>query len=340
MAKSSDTALTAIFDEISRQAADARESFARNAEVAERIAAAVRGSGRLLLFGMGGSHAVNRVAEVAYRAAGIDATAIPVSEALNAPIPANGATVLLTSQSGESGEVVAYLARKNANETRFGLTLDPAGTLAKSVPSLVAHGGPEKAFAATRSLYVSLTMHARVLHALGLPHDRIVDSATRSEVAPLEVAIEKLAKVEAVFFSGRGAMQGIAEACALGLMELARMPSCALEGGQLRHGPVEALGSLLGVVFVRAADGPGLQPDSTAGLARVCVESESPTIVFDLSGTPPIEGATTVAFPACRGLEAALKVLPTLQRFLITVAAGRVMNVGQPIRSSKVTRET
>ncbi len=61
-------------------------------------------------------------------------------------------------------------------------------------------------------------------------------------------------------------MQGVAEAVALGILELARMPSFALEGGQLRHGPVEALGPRLGVVFVRqAARRPGLGFDRGAG---------------------------------------------------------------------------
>ena len=325
-----------IFDEMSRQAEDARQSFARNGEVAAKIAAAARRNGRLILLGMGGSHAVNRTAEVLYRKAGIDATAIVVSEALQAPIPARGATVLLTSQSGESGEIVAYLKRDAQGESWFGLTLDRESALAKSVPSLVGHGGIEHAFAATRSLYVSLALHARVLHELGEPHDRIIETATKRDAVPFEVAIEKLSSVDAIVFSGRAGMQGVAEAAALGMMELGRLPSFALEGGQLRHGPVEALGPKLGVVFIRQATGA----DTAASLAKVCVEGGSPTIIFDLSGEAPVPGALTIAFKNCSGIEAALTVLPTLQRFIFEVARRRVPNAGEPVRSSKVTRET
>jgi fructoselysine-6-P-deglycase FrlB-like protein len=323
---------------MSRQAEDARQSFARNGEVAGKIATAVRQSGRLILLGMGGSHAVNRTAEVLYRKAGIDATAVVVSEALHAPIPTRGATpVLLTSQSGESGEIVAYLQRDTGGETRFGLTLNPDGALARSLPSLVGHGGIEQAFAATRSLYVSLALHARVLHEFGLPHDRIIETATKREAVPFEAATETLSAVDAVVFSGRAEMQGVAEAAALGMMELGRLPSFAMEGGQLRHGPVEALGPKLGIVFIRQASSGA---DTTPSLAKVCVDGGSPTIVFDLSGQAPVPGALTVAFAKCSGMEAALTVLPTLQRFIFEVARRRVGNVGEPVRSSKVTRET
>jgi fructoselysine-6-P-deglycase FrlB-like protein len=327
--------LVTIFDEMSRQAEDARQSFARNGEVAARIAEAARQSGRLILLGIGGSHAVNRTAEVLYRKAGLDATAVVVSEALNAPIPTRGATVVLTSQSGESGEIVAYLQRDAGSGVRFGLTLNPDSTLAKSVSSLVGHGGVEQAFAATRSLYVSLALHARVLHELGHPHNRIIETATKREAVPFEAAIEKLSSVDAMVFSGRAEMQGVAEAAALGMMELGRLPAFALEGGQLRHGPVEALGQKLGIVFIRQAGA-----DTTGSLAKLCVDGGSPTIVFDLSGEPPVPNAKTIAFAKCSGIEAALTVLPTLQRFIFEVARRRVANVGEPVRSSKVTRET
>jgi fructoselysine-6-P-deglycase FrlB-like protein len=329
----------AIFDEMRRQAGDARRSFAENGEVAGQIADAARRSGRLLLFGMGGSHAVNRVAEPLYRAVGIDTNALVASEALNATFPTRGATVLLNSQSGESGEIVAYLARKSSDETLYGLTLNAGSTLARAALSLVGHGGMEQAFAATRSLLVSLALHARVLHDLGELQDRIVEAATRREVVPFDAAVQALTPVEAVIVSGRAAMQGVAEAAALGFLELARMPSFALEGGQLRHGPVEALGPRLGVIFVRQAQ-TGPVPDSTPALVEICVGGGSPTVVFDLSGAPPIAGAVTIAFPGCAGLEAAMTVLPTMQRFLIEVARSRVDEVGVPLRSSKVTRET
>ena len=102
-----------------RQSSDARQSFAAAGDVAASLALSARRTGRLILLGMGGSHAVNRVAEACYRDAGIDATALPVSEMLHAPIPGRARTVLITSQSGESGEVVAYLATDSPGRRAF-----------------------------------------------------------------------------------------------------------------------------------------------------------------------------------------------------------------------------
>ena len=329
-------ALVAIHAEMARQAQDARESFLHNADPAGAAAASLRRTGRALLLGMGGSHAVNRIVEPLYREAGIDATAHPISEMLYSPIPTRGCTVLVTSQSGESGEVLRYLRRADGGEERFGLTLDAESTLASSVPSVIGHGGPERAFAATRSLYVSLALHARILHELGAAQDEALAVMSRRGGLDGADAAAALTSVEAVIFSGRGAMQGVAEAGALGLLELARMPSVALDGGQLRHGPLEALGAGIGVVLVRAADAAS---SATPALAAVTIRAGSPTVVFDVSGEQPVDGAVTVSLPAAAGIAAALAVLPPLQKVLIACARRRVPNVGEPLRSSKVTRD-
>ncbi len=63
------------------------------------------------LLGMGGSHAVGRAVEPLYRALGIDAIALPLSEQLGQPLSLDGRTVLITSQSGESAEVRALVQR-------------------------------------------------------------------------------------------------------------------------------------------------------------------------------------------------------------------------------------
>ena len=54
------------------------------------------------------------------------------------------------------------------------MTLDPASTLGRALPCLVGAGGGEVAFAATRSLTVTLALHAAVLAALGDDHGAAV----------------------------------------------------------------------------------------------------------------------------------------------------------------------
>jgi hypothetical protein len=60
-------------------------------------------------------------------------------------------------------------------------------------------------------------------------------------------------------------------------------------------------------------------------------------VVYDASGAAPIEGAVTVAGPAAEGLAAAVQLFPAMQETMIGVALRRVANVGEPLRSTKVT---
>jgi fructoselysine-6-P-deglycase FrlB-like protein len=139
--------------EMSRQCADALATMDKSADIASRIAAAARETGRLVLYGIGGSHYVNRMMEPLYRQAGLDCRAMSPSEALVSPLPAIPRGALFVSQSGESGEIVELLQTAPGLDRRFGLTLNADSTLAKSVEAvIVAAGGPELAFAATRSI--------------------------------------------------------------------------------------------------------------------------------------------------------------------------------------------
>jgi fructoselysine-6-P-deglycase FrlB-like protein len=326
-------ALEMMLEDMERQIEDGRESFARAGEVAAALADAMRRSGRLILLGMGASHAANRVAEVLYRRAGIDATAVAASEMLSARLEPSKGTVILTSQSGESGEIVAYLGLDPGDEDRFGLTLNRDSTLAKTLPSLVGYGGMEQAFAATRSLYVSLALHARVLHELGVLHEPDFDLGRHDCAHALREAESALSRAPAVIFSGSGALQGIAEAAALMLVELARMPALAFESGQFRHGPLEALGPELGVVLIRQADAAA---EPIGALAQICRDAGSPTVLVDLSGLQPTPGVSTIPLPKAADMEAALAILPPLQSLVISMAKRRVADVGAPVRSAKI----
>ncbi len=335
MADPTPPGLQAIFAEMERQPADAVRSFEQSGAAAVDVADSMRRTGRVLLLGMGGSHAVNRTAEVFYRQAGLDATALPVSEALYGPFPGGRRTVLLVSQSGESAEIARFLGTASPGEERFGLTLNGESTLARAVPSLVGHGGAEHAFAATRSLTITFALHARVLHELGAAQESAILAAQKLAPASIQAAADVLAAKKAVVFSGRAAMQGIAEAGALGLAELARIPCFALEGGQLRHGPVEALRPDLGVVLIRSPDSA---PELTRSIAELCSDAGCEPVILDASGHDPLPRTVTVSLPRAEGLAAAFTVLPALQALMIEVARRLVPDVGRPLRSSKVTR--
>jgi len=324
--------------ERARQHADALASFEAAVGEAARVAQSLVRTKRLLLVGMGGSHFVNRAVEPAYRARGIDATAITASELLAAPLPDAPRTVLLTSQSGGSGEVLQYLdraaGRPGAQEERFGITLEGGSALAQRIPVLVGAGGTERAFAATRSLLICLTLHAAVIAALGEDQASALHYLRHPLERPVDAALEALARKSVIVVSGRGSFAGLAEAGALCLMELGRLPVLALEGGQFRHGPLEILTPNLGVVLLR---GPGEGTNLNRKLVATCAEAGATPVVFDLSGEPALEGAVSIEFPALRGFAAAFALLPTLQRLMIDLAARHVPRVGEALRTSKVT---
>jgi fructoselysine-6-P-deglycase FrlB-like protein len=326
--------LQAIDREMARQHADALASYADNAEMAARVAASLTATKKLLLLGMGGSHAVSRAVEPLYRALGIEAIAVTLSEQLGQPLPIEGRTVIVTSQSGESAEVLRWFAETGGTSETFGLTLEAGSSLAKAAPSLVGAGGTELAFAATRSLTVSFALHLAILTALGADPAAALAALQAPETNDIEPALSAFADVATIVTSGRR-LQGLAEALALGLTELSRLPCFSLEGGQLRHGPMEMLGPKIGVVLFRGKD-------PTAGLVTVmatsAVEAGAPVVVFDASCDEQVPGTTTIRFKPASDLAAIFAMLPVAQRLMIAFAAGRADNAGTPVRSTKITR--
>ena len=326
--------IAALEAEMDRQMADARASLAAAGAGAAEVAASLGRTGRLLLLGMGGSHAVGRIVEPLYRAHGIDAVALPLSEQLIQPLPTAGRTVIVTSQSGESAEVLRWFRESGVTADCFGMTMEGGSSLARLVPALVGAGGSELAFAATRSLTVTLALHAAVLGALGDDPDPLIRVIDGTRPPDTSAAVAHFSGVRAIATTGR-LMQGVAEAIALGLTELGRLPCFALESGQFRHGPVEMLGPELGVALFRADDASA---ELVTGFAEVVAGTGSPLVVFDASGRTPVNGAVTVACQTASGLAAAFALLPAAQRFMVDFAVARVPDAGVPVRSSKVTR--
>jgi fructoselysine-6-P-deglycase FrlB-like protein len=328
--------LELIQSEMSRQHADALASLEANKDVAREIAENLRQTKRLTLLGMGASHFSNHSAEVEYKKLGLDATALLISEVLYYPLPDIKRVSLISSQSGESGEVVQYLKKPSGLEQRYGVTLNSESILAKTILSLVGVGGGELGFAATRSFSISLALHAAVLEALGDSQEGVREILKNPPSVDVVSAVEPLSTVETVAFVGRGSLQGVAEMGALAMTELARITAIAYEGGAFRHGPLESLRKSLGVVFYRTSDATA---QHTKELAEICLQAGMKPVVFDTSGEEAIQDTVTLRFPKLTGLAAALAVAQPQQQLVLALASQRVKNVGEPVRSSKVTRE-
>ena len=320
--------------EMQRQIPDSLETLKACANDAAMIAENIRATGRVLMLGMGASHYANRICEPLYRALEVDAVSTPLSEAIYAPFPNQDRVTLLVSQSGASGEVSKYLELFGSRERQYGLTLEVQSPLAKGLPSLVAHGGTERGFAATRSLLLTLTMHASILEALGSNDD--VRSALQTLVPNVDAALKTVCASRTLIYSGRTHLQGLAEVCALHTAELARVPALALEGGQFKHGPLELLEPSFGVVFLRAA---GPTASLTESLVQTCLRAGITPIVFDASGEPELSNTITISIAQHHGLSSAIAAMLPLQNFVIGFAQQRIEHVAEPRFSSKVTTE-
>ena len=325
--------LEALNSETSRQFDDARQSFFGAADQARAAAARIRAQGRLLLLGMGGSHWANRMVVAGYRELAVDCTAEVLSEYQRAP-HARDHVRILTSQSGRSGEILRFLEEDPHGQNAIGLTLDALSPLARTPGCLLGVGGVETPFAATRSLLVTLALHARILQELGMDAEPFLASLDQSSVVPASAAVGVLARAPFAVFCGRNDLQGAAEAAALTFMELARIPVMALEAGQFRHGPIECVVADTAVVLLR---GPGDKADGMDELARDCVSAGCEPIVVDYGNGRKIPGCIHLSMPAARGLGAAVAGLATLQRLVIDAAADMVDDLGRPVRSTKVS---
>jgi len=327
--------LREIEDEMARQFRDARTTFAQVLKAAQPVARRIAAAGRVVMLGMGASHWANRMAAPSYRGVGIRAYPEILSEYMRAPLPPGDRVTLITSQSGESGEIASYFAALSDRRDHFGLTLNADSTLGRLVPVLAGSGGPEKPYAATRSIVITLALHAAILHHLGHDDAALMEVLERdASIAPDADAVAELASCRTLFLSGRGQAHSVLEAAALTFMELARMPAIALELGQLLHGPLECLAPGTALVLARE-----IGPDAS-GITRMAEAALSygmRPVLFDLGRQDAVAGAIRVPLPARKGLAAVLELLPSVQRHVIHAAARRVSDFGRPRRSSKIT---
>ena len=322
--------------EMARQHQDALESLKQSRAPAREMARSLREAGRVALLGMGGSHWINRSAGGFYRQVGLDATEHVVSEYMRSPLPGDPA-MLITSQSGRSGEVRRLIERGMTGSASFGLTLEADSPLGMGLPCLVGAGGRELAYAATRSQLITLALHAALLEALGLDisvAETVLASGSPDLPPGSQAAIDRLVQAPVAFMVARGgAVQGIMDAAALCLMEIARLPVLGLEAGQFRHGPFELIEPDSAVVMLRGA---GPDQDDLALLAKECVSFGVVPIIVDASGRAAVEGAITLPLAPQSGLALGFAALPVLQDLLVSAAERRLPDAGEPRRSAKV----
>ena len=200
--------------------------------------------------------------------------------------------VVLTSQSGESVET-----RKVAELLRFhkhvlSVTNNPESTIARlSAMTFPMLAGEEtsittKTYTNSMALMILLSRGFAVqdrcpsLDLLARAADSMDDFLTTG-VDEIERAAEHLREAQTVYFVSRGPGMAAAKQAALTFQEGARVFTCALPGGSMRHGPFEIVGpGHFAVLF--ASDGEG--GDLLRNMAREMAELGSKVVLMTSIG--------------------------------------------------------
>ena len=328
--------LEMIDAEMDRQDQDIADTLRTQRDPIRALAADIAETKKVLLLGMGASQLVNEIFALQLRRYQIEALAMTASEFIYDPIPSEGRTVILTSQSGESVETVKCIPLLKGHPL-FSVTLTPESTIAKAGTALICAGGGEQAYAGTRSVTLSLAALAAVCAELGQVSESDILPAVRwqrEDYAGMERALWLLYNKRTVIATGRSLFAPVAHLFALGSEELSNRQTIFEETGTLRHGPMEAVDPDTVIVVFRQEGKPG---ELCASFNDVRKKTGCSLIVFDASGLEPLPGAVTIPCPKGNDIIAALGTMTSFQYLMIAYACGKNPRAGLPHFGGKVT---
>jgi len=333
-----DSGANDILTECRKQHADAVTTLSEENLIVSAVVESIKKTRSILLLGMGASHFCNQIATTQFRALGLDCVAVTASEQLASPIQTNDRTVILVSQSGDSAEIIQYLEKLTDRSHHFGLSLSTKSYLKNTLPTMVAAGGRELGFAATRSFLLTLILYASILEGIDSKrYANLYNINVEPQISQtLDSALQNLGSIKSIFFCGRGATEGLAQMAALGCMELGQFPSIGYDIGQFRHGPVEALSTETGVVVLDAGD---ISDELLGNIGSICQNASSPLILMSSGlrkSCPP--NAQKITLPTQnRSLSSVFEMLPTVQALVLKASAARNPSLGIPKFCAKVT---
>ena len=307
--------------EMTRQDQDIADTLQSQRASVKALAEDIRSTGKVLLLGMGASQLVNEVFALQLRRFQIEALAMTASEFIYDPIPANGRTVILTSQSGESVETVKCIPLLGSHPV-FSVTLTAESTIAKAGTAIICAGGGEQAYAGTRSVTLSLAALAAVCAELGqVSEDDILPAVQwqREDYSCLERALWLLYNKRTVIATGRSLFAPVAHMFALGSEELSNRQTIFED--------------TVIVVFRQA----GKLGELCRSFNDVRKKTGCSLIVFDASGLEPLPEAVTIPCPTGSDIIATLGMMTGFQYLMIAYACGKNPRAGLPHFGGKVT---
>jgi glucosamine--fructose-6-phosphate aminotransferase (isomerizing) len=258
-----------------------------------------------------------------------------------------GSTVIALSQSGQTPDVIEYVARaRRAGAFTIALTNDVASDLAVEADEVLPlAAGPELSIAATKT-YLNQVAALGLLaaHAAGQGRGfaeglRVTADLLETMIPPLEQRVRTMAlpfaSIGRMFVIGRGTEFATAREIALKLLETCRVAAEPLTATALAHGPVAALDPLF-PVWTIASDDETL-PAVVDAAARV--RSAGATLVASGNAAEALADAAyvlPVPKPPSPLLAPILSVVPG-QLFAWALAQAKGLDPDHPAGLSKVT---
>lgn len=303
---------------------------------------------RVVLTGMGSSHFAGVPTWSRLTALGLATWTVDTGQLLdNLDLVTKGTLVVVTSQSGASGEVVQLLERFAARGAgpalMIGITDDVTSALAGGVDILLPlHSGPE-ATVSTKSYLNTLGVHRAIIAAFaGEPGSTVMAellaAADLVEAMPAAIDLRDVAVATAehphrrLAYIARGDEAATAQFAALITKESSKVPAEGFVGGQFRHGPFELAGAGLTTVLfgVRASE-----PDpSMHRLADDLVRTGSTVVVV---GDDSVAGALNVPTEGSTPFERLAASTVVAEHFAVDLARANGVVPGKFMHGSKIT---
>lgn len=220
---------------------------------------------RVVLTGMGSSHAALRPLWTSLVEHGVPAWRLDAAECLGHFLPLiDGSTlVIVASQSGRSAEIVVLASEIKARGARLlAITNDVASPLAQHADAVIdIRVGPEDAVSTKTYLNTLGVMAVLARIFLDQPFDRMLERTADILQAYLEtwrartdLLKDRMGLPSRLYVLARGPSLAAAEYGALIAKEAARWPVEAHSVSQFRHGPLELADDRLTAVVLAGAD--------------------------------------------------------------------------------------
>jgi glucosamine--fructose-6-phosphate aminotransferase (isomerizing) len=274
-----------------------------------------------------------------------DSMSLPLYYGVPAARP--GELAIGISQSGETPDVVAWLARAGeAGATTLAITNGAGSALARAADHVLEVGaGEERSIAATKTYTGTLAVIALLAGELAGRGPRMAQALAETAdaadavlhgldaaVAPVAAA---LAPIDRMYLVARGIELASANEVALKLTEVCYLGAKAMSATAMAHGPVAALDAEVPLWAIAAGDAT---LPAVAEAVRRARDAGAPVIASGPAATRLAGAAHVLAVPAPSEplLSPLLSVLPG-QAFAWALARAKGIDPGAPRHLRKVT---